>query len=488
VAQTLAERVLGYVRRFDLLRPGDRVGVAVSGGADSVALLHLLHGLRAELGLVLSVVHFNHKIRGAEADADQEFVGALAERFGLAFHAGSGDAPAQARAAGLSLETAGRELRYGYFRQLCAAAAAAKIATAHTLDDQAETVLLRLLRGAGTRGLAGIYPRAFFSEAVVVRPLLEIRRSEVEEYLRSRGQPWREDATNRDVQHARNRVRHVLLPLLEREFNPAIRQVLAETAEIARGEEDYWRTTLEALPIDVVHPAKPGTSAAVHLRIDKLAELPVAVQRRLVRQAVAAAAPGFQHVEQVLGLIHASGAAETELRRPWRARRLPRCPLGGGKGDGAEVVVEENRVRGAKDYEYALPVPGEVCIREIGAGLRVLLMDRRLAEAHGFQGADLGSPPALGAELRVRNWRAGGRFWPVHTKVPKKIKELLQARHVSGYERALWPVAVNSAGESVWLRGFGFAQPCAAPQDQERVAVIQEVSLERESQGGEENA
>ena len=247
----MRERLLSYIRRQELMRPGDRVGVAVSGGGDSVALLRLLLEARAELGIVLSVVHFNHKIRGAEADADEAFVATLAGAHGLEFHGSSADAPAYAREQRMSLEAAGRALRYGYFRKLLEEGAAGRIATGHTRDDQAETVLLRFLRGAGTRGLAGIYPKLPAShqpsaisrqerQSAIVRPLLEIGREELREYLRKIGQTWREDASNLEVKHARNRLRHELLPRLRRTFNPALEEALAETAEIARAEEAFW--------------------------------------------------------------------------------------------------------------------------------------------------------------------------------------------------------------------------------------------------------
>ena len=238
----LTEEILSYVREHGLLRAGERVGAAVSGGADSVALLRALVELRGELGIVVSVLHFHHGIRGEGADADQRFVEAMAATHGLAFLTERGDAPAAAQVRKLTLEEAARELRYGWFRKLLREGAVDSVATAHTADDQAETVLLRLMRGAGTRGLAGIYPKIAgqleedaaeggrAARAGIIRPLLAVRRAEVEDYLRGLGQEWRDDPMNLDPRHARNRVRHELLPLLEREFSPGIASVLADTA------------------------------------------------------------------------------------------------------------------------------------------------------------------------------------------------------------------------------------------------------------------
>ncbi|HEV2988473.1 MAG TPA: tRNA lysidine(34) synthetase TilS, partial [Candidatus Angelobacter sp.] len=182
-----------YIREHSLIHPGDRVAVAVSGGADSVALLRVLLELRGDLGAVLSVAHFNHKIRGAEADADEQFVKSLAEEFELEFHGGFADVPAYAEERKLSLETAARELRQSLFMKIIEQGKTEKVATAHTQDDQAETVLMRILRGTGNRGLSGIAP--FQQEKRLIRPLLQVTRLEVETYLHSIGQSWREDAT-----------------------------------------------------------------------------------------------------------------------------------------------------------------------------------------------------------------------------------------------------------------------------------------------------
>src|SRR5712671_1891351 len=254
----MLEKILKYIREQQLLRPGERVAVACSGGADSVALLHVMTELRETLGIVLSVVHFHHQIRGAEADSDQHFVEELAARFHLDFYSGSGNAPQHATESKISLETAARELRHQWFAELIKLGKADKIATAHTLDDQAETVLMRILRGTGARGLAGI--AAAHKSKHLVRPLLTTSRREVEAYLKDKGQCWREDSTNLDLGHTRNRIRHTLLPLLERDFNPAIRQTLADLAELAHAEDEYWTNELSALLPRLVHQGKPTRS------------------------------------------------------------------------------------------------------------------------------------------------------------------------------------------------------------------------------------
>src|SRR5438552_12800701 len=183
-----------HLKAHEFVRPGDRVGVAVSGGADSVALLLLLQELHEKLGIVLSVVHFNHKLRGKASDADEVFVAKLAAKHGLEFHSASVDVAKKAKKERANLEDAARRARYDYFRSLAESGDCGRIAVAHTADDQAETVLAHLFRGTGLAGLGGIHPLA----GPVIRPLLNVRRNELRHFLRARKQNWREDATNRD--------------------------------------------------------------------------------------------------------------------------------------------------------------------------------------------------------------------------------------------------------------------------------------------------
>src|SRR5690242_20305056 len=217
-----------------MMRPGDRVGVAVSGGADSVALLLLLLELRKKLGIVLSVVHFNHKLRGKASGADEEFVAKLAAKHGLEFHTASVYVAKKAKEERANLEDAARRARYDYFRSLVESGVCGHIAVAHTADDQAETVLAHILRGTGLAGLGGIHP---VTKAGIVRPLLGVRRGDLRKYLQAKRQPWRDDATNRDTAKQRARMRKKLLPLLEKEFNPKSVQHLADLANAAREDE-----------------------------------------------------------------------------------------------------------------------------------------------------------------------------------------------------------------------------------------------------------
>src|SRR5216683_2380150 len=218
MGQSLVSRVQSAIEEQGLLRAGERVGVAVSGGADSVALLLLLVELRKQLGIVLSVVHFNHKLRGKDSDGDEKFVSKLAEKYGLVFHAGRADIATKAKSNKANVEDTARRARYQFFARLVEDGRVDKVAVAHTADDQAETVLAHILRGTGLAGLGGIHPTV----GHVVRPLLGVRRTELREFLRARKQTWREDATNRDLTKTRARIRKKLIPLLEKQFQGGV--------------------------------------------------------------------------------------------------------------------------------------------------------------------------------------------------------------------------------------------------------------------------
>lgn len=286
-----------------LVRAGERVCVAVSGGADSVALLvRMVEANTASaqnkepLGVVLSAAHVNHGLRGAESDGDEAFVRELCERMGVPLTVFPVDMATRQAATGEGLEEAARELRYAALRGL----EVDVVATAHTLDDQAETVVMKLLRGAWTEGLGGIsevqvsgFRGQVSGKVRVVRPLLGVRRSEVEEFLRVRGQVWREDSSNKDLGLTRNRVRHELMPVL-RSFNPGVDGLLANLAAIARDEEAHWETEVERILAQVVLPGKPVRGggravstavgdAGVAVEIERLKALNAATRRRVVR-------------------------------------------------------------------------------------------------------------------------------------------------------------------------------------------------------------
>ena len=450
----MLDRIRQTIERYAMFQPGMRVGVAVSGGADSVCLLHVLR----ELDLRLHVLHLNHNLRGDESRADADFVSQLAGSLGL---------PCTIREANFTppngnLEQAARDARLAFFRGAISEVLAERVAVGHTRSDQAETVLFRFLRGSGTAGLAGIRP---VTADGIVRPLIEIEREEIRSYLRARGIAWREDASNRSEQFARNRIRHQLLPELERDWNPALRQTLAHTADWAQAEESYWDETVTS--------AWPGVAREqngfVLLSCPALVRLPLAAARRVIRRAIERAkgdlrAVDFRHIAAIFGMAAGQAghgclqAPGLEVRRSfdWLRFAQPTAPAAG--------------YRLTAQVPCHLQIPGSVLCLE-------LIEKPETSEQSVYvynEGMGSLEWPRLSTSLAVRNWQPGDRYWPAGSTGEQKIKILFQHARIPVWERGHWPVLVD--GESiVWVRRFGAAAGFAANSGSRSVLRIREV-------------
>ena len=425
-----------------LLRPGLRLAIGVSGGADSVALLRALHQRSPELGLVLHVAHLHHGLRGEEADADLAFVRTLAADLGIPFHEARVDVAAASKAAAESIEEAARRLRYAWFRDLLSKTPLDAIATAHTLDDQAETVCAKFLRGAWTEGLSGIYPVVEFSEGRILRPFLTAARPEIEAYLYALNQPWREDSSNRDAAFTRNRIRHELLPLLET-WNPRLRDHLAQMSELARDEEAWWQAELARVAPQLILTGKPvrgggrassgGLAGGLALDVTRFAALAPALQRRLLRHAAQqlGTAPDFRTTEDLRSLALEDRAGQKrDLANGLRAERTPRE---------LRLTVEPVAAAGSHPIpEYTVAIPGEITAPAFGVHVRI----------------DAAQP---GQAATLRNWKPGDRVRLRYSSGPRKVKEVLERMRVTGTDRALWPVleivASETAGRIAWMKG-----------------------------------
>jgi tRNA(Ile)-lysidine synthase len=435
------------------LKPGLRLAVGLSGGADSVALLRALAERNLEkgreLGLVLHAAHLHHGLRGPEADADLEFCRDLAASLGLPFHQAHVDTAAEAQGnpalakPGESIEEAARRLRYDWFRQLMVEGRVDAVATAHTLDDQAETVVAKFLRGAWTEGLSGIHPVVKFPEGSILRPMLTTTRAEVEAYLRSLGQTWREDSTNRHLTFTRNRIRHELLPLLET-WNPRLREHLSQMADLARDEEAWWKAELARVAPQLILPGRPvrggGRAAAdgVALDVTRLAALAPALQRRVLRHAAAqlGAAPDFLSTESLRTLALSGRAGQKkELAEGLRAERTHRELR-------LTVIAPSHSTVPEVAAEYNVPIPGETIAPAFGLRIKTSAPDS----------CQTPNQSSLGKQALLRPWKPGDRVHLRHSAGPRKVKEVLERLHVTGSGRAFWPV-LEFEGRIVWMRG-----------------------------------
>ena len=432
-----------------MVAPGDMVLVAISGGPDSTALLHALAQLAPALGIRLRAAHIHHGIRGRAADADREAAAALARALKVPFSTRKADAPARARAAGLSLETAAREVRYGLLDRLAKRCRASRIATGHTLDDQAETVLLNCLRGAGPRGLAGMPP----VRGAIIRPLIDISRAEVLRYCETQRLRYRVDRSNADLTHTRNRLRHEIIPALRR-VQPAVTSHLARLAAIMRAEDEFMTEQAEAALRRVTARTARGVGAhgGARLQLDLFAVLPVALQRRVVRLAVAQV-KGDEldlELERIEALLHLALFGRTgsvvELPGGLRAQR------GYGELAIARARPEAKPTPGQWEPSlgWELAVPGEASIAELG--LSISVRPSRSKRVPGDPAVALVDADAVQAPLIVRTRRRGDRFRPTGMTSSMKLQDFFVNGKVPREERDRVPLVV-SGGEIVWVVG-----------------------------------
>jgi len=475
----LPARILDCLKKQQMMRPGDRVGVAVSGGADSVALLLLLLELREKLGIVPSVVHFNHKLRGKASDADEQFVAKLAAKHGLEFHTASVHVAKKAKKERANLEDTARRARYDYFRSLVESGALARIAVAHTADDQAETVLAHILRGTGLTGLGGIHPVA----GSIIRPLLKTRRGELRTYLRAKKQKWHEDATNRDTRRMRARIRRKLLPLLEKQFQPAIVEHLATLADLAREDEAFLEAVAARRAAELVQKCGEGLRIAATdlLEPPSRMEEAQALSKRLVRHIVKSLKPhsgqlGAGHVNAVLELaLHGQGGTSLPLPGGVEVRRE-------GAGLAFHAVgkkIASGTPSKAREFEYNIDMARgvqEVRVPELGCVFRFRVIDWPGKRAETSRDGAVLDRDRLHLPLVLRNWRPGDRMRPLGHRNAHKLKRLLNEKRISRWGRDGWPV-LTSGGILAWARGLHVAAEFAADERTRAGMVIAEEAL-----------
>jgi tRNA(Ile)-lysidine synthase len=401
--------------RFPQLR-GARVLVAASGGADSTALALAL----SELGCRIELAHVHHGIRGAAADADERFVANLAETLGAPISCGRFDVPAQARATGESLEMAARRVRRAFLAETAAREKIRYVATGHTADDQAETILMRIARGTGIGGLAGIAHCAKEGRLAWVRPLRDVWRQDVVAYLRGRGQAWREDESNANDFALRNRVRHEILPLIERRLNPQAREALVRLGEIAAAEDEVMA--------DLARTAKPS------------ANLPRALRRRLAMAALRREGADPQQVD--FAAVEGYSPQKSGTSTAWKKFSML------WKNSPESFHGVEKVFHSVENIFHSVEVP------DFLRGLRV-----EPAKGYGKSRDEvwLSAAAVAGRDLTFRSWRAGDRMKPLGMAGSKKLSDVFTDLKVPRAERNRW-VVVECGGEIAALAGWRVAR------------------------------
>lgn len=414
--------------RHNLIPDGARVVVGVSGGADSVALLRALH----QLEIPLTITHLNHQLRGKDSDEDERFVRELAEELGLPVVVKSVDVRQLADGNGLSLEMAARQARHDFFAEF----EGAVIALAHHADDQVETFILKLARGAGTEGLGGMPSCQEIGPLRLIRPMLEISRTAIVEWLQANRFKWREDASNSDETFLRNRVRHTILPLLEKELNPNIRETILRTMDILRVENEFIDEAIRFV-------APNGTT----LEASSTLQQPPALRRRIVRRWLfdnGAKEARLEAVDKILSLMDTGkGTTVFELN------------------DRQRVVVEYGKPRFENVGQASLPAQDrQGCLPHIrlttekGTGWR---------KDHGEGAGSLPAEASFDADkvgdapIEVRGFEPGDRIAPLGMEGSRKLQDILTDQKIPRAQRSAIPVVI-CRGEIIWLPGYRTAR------------------------------
>ena len=434
------EKLRDTIHRFRLLSRGDTVLVALSGGPDSVALLHGLLAIRAEYGLKLYVAHLNHKLRGAESNEDEKFSKGLASSLRLRFFSKKIDVKKEATNRKVSIEEAARDARYRYLEKLASQIKANKIAVGHQADDQAETFLMRLLRGAGGAGLSGIPAK----RGKIIRPLIQIRREEIEEFLKANKIPYRLDSSNYLTDYFRNKIRLSLLPKIKAEFNPRIVESLNRTADIISLQQEYIRKKCEHTLLDIAARRK----GEITLDLKEFSRYDVSLQREMIRLCVGQLEGNvnrlsFESVDRTLDLIRQKkiGKKVKLVGNIWF------------EFSRKELAFYKEK---ARERDYLLALPGEVNLGDWGIKIKSEIIKgesvRRTLPAQSQNIAFL-DWKKLTSPFRLRTRRRGDKFRPLGMKGTKSVADFLIDAKVPRYLRDDVPI-LTSKGTIAWVVGY----------------------------------
>jgi len=432
----LLEKIKKTIRDHGLFLEEDKILIAYSGGVDSTALLHLLLELQKEWPVELFLGHFNHTLRQS-AEEDERFVREAARKLSLPLFVGRGNVRARAKAMKQNIEETGRQLRYEFLSQKAEEIGGAKIATGHTLTDQAETLLMRLMRGSGLRGLAGIYPVV---DGKLVRPLLEVERKDIEAYLKKKKLAFRIDESNFDRRLLRNRIRLELLPYIQKNFEPAIVQQLGRMASIIREEDAF----LEEMAREKAKEAIKKKSHSVSLDRLPLSSAPRALARRVVRNFISELRGSLRRIsfEDVESILNLDEGKEFSLKEDMILRR-----------EANQIVLKKKTV--PVRYEYEWEGKGILELRELGLKFegKKIKSENFLRLCSDDQTRAFLSLGKLKFPLTVRNRREGDRYRPLGAPGRKKVKEIFRSKGIPLDKRERHPVFL-SGDDIVWILGL----------------------------------
>ncbi len=466
------EIVKQTISKYQMVTKGNKILIGVSGGPDSVALLNILMSLKAVFSLDLGVAHFNHGIRKEDAENDAAFVSSLARDLELPFYMEKRDVPAYKKKHGLSVEQAGRRLRYDFFHRVRKIHGFDAVAVGHHSDDNAELVLMALFRGSGPLGLSGIPPVRNHS---IIRPLIRLSRSEIHRYLEIKGLKYVEDATNQDETYLRNKVRHQLIPLLKEHYNPRITDSLNRLSEILRLEEDWIHHHLMPELETAILNFQDGE---VVLSVSELGKKHPAVKRRIIRMALEKVKGDLKkitlfHIDAVAGLLH-KGSVFSRLDLPDRILVLRETEniIISKKNRPLRTILYQPNVKTSRSFFYKLAEPDRVYIEEIDAVLSFCEIDIENIPDICSAGQNIAffDMKKIMLPLILRNFQPEDRFVPQGLDKPLHVKKFLKNRHVPGSDRWNVPVLLDKRG-IIWVVGYRIDESVKVTEKTKRVLV-----------------
>jgi tRNA(Ile)-lysidine synthase len=461
----MIDRVLDTIRKHNLIENGDKVVVGVSGGPDSVCLLHALHSLAAELNIELFAVHINHMLRGEEACEDERYVSSLCASLSIPLHSLSCNIRKLSEDRGISLEEAGREVRYLQFNLFADEIGADKIAVAHNKNDQAETVLMHIIRGTGLEGLKGME----FKRGRLIRPLLNIKREEIEGYCLSCGLTPRIDSSNLNDVYTRNKVRLDLLPYMEDLFGTSIVDSIYRMAVLAKNDSDFIDRTASEFFNEICISIEKGK---VCLDAEKLGGLHSAIAGRVIRFAYREIAGNFKnlenvHVDSVISLA-VSGRTGAEIHLP--------CGVHAVKSYNMLKIFNYSTNETAVPFDETVKIPGTTYIKGDGTSIEAVL-ERCISGIEEYCNVVYNSSvqffdyDLLKQGINIRNRRDGDIFKPFKSTGTKKLKEFFIDGKISRETRSCIPL-IAKENEIVWVIGYKISDKFKVTENTKNVLIL----------------
>ena len=449
----LSKKVHATITKYSMLSKNDKVLVCVSGGPDSVALLYLLYFLKDKFNLKLRIAHLNHMIRGKEADRDADFVRNLAGRLNSPIISKKSDVPSFVKKNKLSSEEGARILRYRFFLEAAVKFKVDKVAIGHTADDQIETVLMRIVRGTGLEGLGGIQPVIEQNGIRIIRPLIEVWKKEIEDYLRQKNLRFRTDLSNKDKAYFRNKIRLGLIPYLSRNYNPGIKEILLRLGDAAREDCDYLGKVSEKAFENLIEVEAKKNKSEIGVSIRRLNRHSLAVRRRIMRLAIRKIKGdlrriSFQNLEDLNSLIQGSDRnLFLHLPDGIKVRREY----------GKLIFYKSGRQKTIKKFKYSLKIPGITMMPEAGLRVEASLANKGsrglIKKKTKDSNIKLFDYDKLKFPLLVRNRLPGDRIRPLGMKGKKKLKDIFIDQKIPLLQRNSAPVIVSADGRIAWVVG-----------------------------------